>query len=76
MVEFAGKVGNAHLRDLLEVALAGRGAFRRFKDVLLDHPAEGERWYKFRDGQVRAAAREWLAENEIDATTAPPRRRP
>ncbi len=75
MAEFASTVGDARLRDLLEVALNGRGAFRRFKDVLHDHPAERERWFAFRDGQVRAAAREWLAENEIDATTAPPRRR-
>ena len=76
MAEFAATVGNAHLRDLLEVALNGRGAFRRFKDVLLDYPAERERWFAFRDGQVRAAASEWLAENEIDATSTPPRRRP
>jgi len=76
MADFAGTVRNAHLRDLLEVALAGRGAFRRFKDVLLDYPAQREAWFAFRDGRVRAAAREWLAENGIDPTTAPPRRRP
>jgi hypothetical protein len=76
MAEFAGAVGNAHLRDLLEVALDGRGAFRRFKDVLHDYPAQREAWFAFRDGQVRAAAREWLEENGIDPTTAPPRRRP
>ena len=74
MAEFAGTVGDARLRDLLEVALNGRGAFRRFKDVLHDHPAERERWFAFRDGQVRAAAQEWLAENGIDPTTAPSRR--
>ncbi len=76
MAEFTGTVRDAHLRDLLEVALDGRGAFRRFKDVLLDHRAEREAWFAFRDGHVRAAAREWLAENGIDPTTAPPRRRP
>jgi hypothetical protein len=76
MAEFASTVGNARLRDLLEVALNGRGAFRRFKDVLHGYPAERERWFAFRDEHVRAAASEWLAENEIDATTAPPRRRP
>ncbi len=75
MAEFASTVRDARLRDLLELALNGRGAFRRFKDVLLEHPAERERWFAFRDGQVRAAASEWLAENEIDATTAPPRRK-
>jgi hypothetical protein len=75
MADFAGTVGSARLRDLLEVALAGRGAFRRFKDLLLDYPTEREVWFAFRDGHVRAAARDWLEENGIDPTTAPPRRR-
>ncbi|MGH9316937.1 MAG: UPF0158 family protein, partial [Thermoanaerobaculia bacterium] len=75
MAEFAGTVRDARLRDLLEVALDGRGAFRRFKDVLFDRPAERERWFAFRDGRVREAAREWLAEHDVDPTTAPPRRR-
>ena len=76
MADFAGTVRNAHLRDLLDVALAGRGAFRRFKDVLLEYPAERDAWFAFRDGHVRASAGEWMAENGIDPTTAPPRRRP
>jgi hypothetical protein len=76
MAEFASTVGDVRLRDLLEVALNGRGAFRRFKDVLHDYPAEREGWFAFRDGRVRAAAREWLAENGIDPTTAPSRKRP
>ena len=76
MAEFAGVVRDARLRDLLEVALNGRGVFRRFKDVLFDHPAEREAWFAFRDGHVRAASREWLAENGIDPTTAPSRTTP
>ncbi len=76
MEEFASSVGKAGLRNRLEAALVGRGAFRRFKDVLLDDAAERERWFAYRDEQVRAAAREWLAENGLVATTTPPRRRP
>lgn len=75
MAEFAETVGDARLRDRLEVALDGRGAFRRFKNVLLDFPAERERWFRFRDEHLRAAAREWLAEHDIEPTTAPPERR-
>jgi hypothetical protein len=71
MAEFAGTVGNARLRDLLEVALDGRGAFRRFKDVLLDYPAEREMWFAFREGHVRAAVWEWLVVQGIEPTTAP-----
>jgi hypothetical protein len=75
MEEFSGTVGDARLRDRLEVALDGRGAFRRFKNVLLDDPSERERWFGFRDERLHAAAREWLAEHDLEATTAPPGRR-
>lgn len=74
MEEFTGTVGEARLRDRLEVALDGRGAFRRFKNVLLDFPTVRERWFAFRDERLRAAAREWLAERDIEPTTAPPER--
>lgn len=74
MEEFAGTVGDARLRDRLEVALDGRGAFRRFKNVLLDAPDERERWFAFRDARLRTATREWLAEHGIEPTTEPPER--
>jgi uncharacterized protein UPF0158 len=74
MAEFASSVGDTRLRDRLEAALDGRGAFRRFKEVLLDHPTERERWFRFRDERLREAARRWLAEHDIEPTTAPPTR--
>jgi len=73
MAEFAASVADARLRDRLEVALDGRGAFRRFKNALLDAPDERERWFAFRDARLRAAAREWLAEQGIEPATTPPR---
>ena len=74
MVQFAGSVEESRLRELLEVALDGRGAFRRFKDVLARWPQERERWHAFRDECARNAMLEWLAAHEIEPTTAPPRR--
>jgi hypothetical protein len=74
MAEFTATVGDARLRDRLEVALRGRGAFRRFKEVLLDAPGERERWFAFRDARLRVAARDWLAEQGIEPTTVPPER--
>jgi hypothetical protein len=56
--EFAATVGDAKLRDMLDIALDGSGAFRRFKNVLLDFPEERERWFAFRDERLYAAARE------------------
>ena len=39
MEDFIATVGDERLQELLEVAIQGRGAFRRFKDVLAQHPA-------------------------------------
>ncbi|MGH7413123.1 MAG: UPF0158 family protein [Candidatus Rokuibacteriota bacterium] len=75
MGDFAVSSRDARLRDRLEVALDGRGAFRRFKDVLLGQSAERERWFALRDQRLHEAAREWLAGHDIEPTTAP-RRRP
>ena len=53
---------------LLEVAINGKGAFRRFKDVLLNYPEERERWFKFRDDRMEKRAVEWL--ESIDVSLA------
>jgi hypothetical protein len=74
MEEFTASVQDRRLRNGLESALDGRRPFRRFKDILLEAPAERERWFAFRDERLRAAAREWLAEQGIEPTTLPPDR--
>jgi uncharacterized protein UPF0158 len=73
MAEFASSVCHPRLRNELDVALDGRGAFRRFKRVLSGHPAERERWFGFRDQRLHETAREWLADHGIEPTTIPPR---
>ncbi len=60
MRDFAGRVGDRRLRELLEVALAGKGAFGRFKAVLADHPEEQTRWYAEHDQHMAEQARAWL----------------
>ena len=60
MVDFITTLENEHLAELLGVAIDGKGAFRRFKDVLLDHPEEDERWFRFKDDRMEARALEWL----------------
>lgn len=63
MEDFAETVADPHLRELLAVALHGKGAFRRFKDVLLGFPAERERWFAFSNDRLRERIKEW-AEDE------------
>jgi len=75
MAEFVATVDDARLRDRLEIALDGRGAFHRFKNVLLDFPVDRERWFAFRGERLRTAARQWLADQRIEPTTAPPAKR-
>ena len=76
MVEFTGTVADDRLRDRLEVALDGRGPFRRFKNALSYHPDERERWFALRDARLREVAREWLAAHGIRAPSPPERRAP
>ena len=62
MVEFIGTVDDPDRADLLGIAIEGRGAFRRFKDVLARWPGELDRWYGYADDRQRGRARAWLAE--------------
>ncbi len=67
MEAFIETVADPRLANLLEYAIRGRGAFRRFKDVLADHPPDRERWFVFKGQQLRLRVLEWLAEEEIEA---------
>ncbi|MFP4038026.1 MAG: UPF0158 family protein [Desulfobacteraceae bacterium] len=68
MEDFIETVEDEHLAELLEVAIDGRGAFRRFKDVLLNYPEERERWFRFKDERMRERVLEWLEEISIDVS--------
>ena len=60
MVEFTEKVEDELLREKLSIALDGKGAFRRFKNVMLDYPDYREKWFKFRDERINKKVIEWL----------------
>ena len=51
-------------QDVLEHAIRGKGAFRRFKDRLFDLGME-QNWYKYRDACYEKIAREWCEKYEI-----------
>jgi Uncharacterised protein family (UPF0158) len=56
---FIGTVRSPGRADRLEIAISGRGAFQRFKDVLGRWPGELDRWYAF--SAERQRGRAWLA---------------
>ena len=73
MEEFIPQVDNQRLRDRLSDAIAGKGAFRRFKDVLLSYPDVRQQWFAFENDVKRKWAAEWLATLGIESTWQPPR---
>src|SRR6266508_6497279 len=65
MEVFIGRVRDPRARDLLERAIAGRGAFRRFKDTLLDFQELREVWFAFHDARMERRVIEWLADQGL-----------
>src|SRR5215475_9478450 len=72
MERFVGSVTEPQLRERLVMAIDGKGAFRRFKDVLLAYPAERERWFTYRADLLHWHMHQWLIEHEIEPTTPAP----
>jgi predicted thioesterase len=64
MTDFADTVTNSRKREQLEVALSGRGAFRRFKDAV-NRLGIADAWYAFRDRRYLEFARDWCIEEEL-----------
>ena len=62
MQAFIATVADPGRADRLEIAIQGRGAFRRFKDVLERWPEELDRWFAFSEERQRGRARSWLAD--------------
>lgn len=65
MVDFAETVTDKALREKLAIALDGKGAFRRFRNVL-EQAGEVDRWYAFKEERLRDAAVEWLLDHGIE----------
>lgn len=66
MEAFIEAVADPQLQRELERAIDGRGAFRRFKDVLLDYPAERQRWFAFQNDIMRRRVLDWLDAMDIE----------
>lgn len=70
MERFIPMVDDPELRSKLTSAIDGKGAFRRFKDVLMAYGPERERWFAFRSERLRIFMEAWL---NAHALTAIPR---
>ncbi len=70
MERFIATVEEGPLRTKLLQAIDGKGAFRRFKDVLMAFPVDRERWFTFRSERLRTCMEGWL---EAQGVTPVPR---
>ncbi len=66
MERFVGSVVDDALRERLIISIDGKGAFRRFKDVLLAYPAERERWFSYRADLLHWHIHNWLTDNGLE----------
>lgn len=65
MEDFIAQLRDPSARRLLARTITGRGAFRRFKDALLDHPELRRSWFAFHDARGELRAIEWLVERRL-----------
>lgn len=65
MREFTYALPNGRLQDILFRALSGRGAFRRFREVLDDYDETGK-WYAYKEAAYEQIAREWAERHDIE----------
>jgi hypothetical protein len=60
MADFIETIEDSVLREKLSRVLDGKGAFRRFKGVLIDYPKERKRWHGYNAKVMKKEIIEWL----------------
>jgi len=71
MERFIPMVDEPELKGKLVQAIDGKGAFRRFKDVLMSYAADRERWFTFRSERLRTFMEAWLSAHAMKAVPRP-----
>ncbi len=72
MERFVASVEDGALKERLILAIDGKGAFRRFKDVLLSYPVERDRWFQYRSNLLHIYINGWLNSKDITIGEQPP----
>lgn len=71
MERYIPMVDDPELRAKLAASIDGKGAFRRFKDVLMAYGPERERWFAFRSERLRIFMEAWLNAHALKAVPRP-----
>jgi hypothetical protein len=72
MERFVTSVEDPTLRERLVLAIDGKGAFRRFKDVLLSYPVERDRWFTYRGALLHIYINAWFGARDVAIGELPP----
>jgi hypothetical protein len=64
-------IDDDELQTKLTKAIDGKGAFRRFKDVLMSYGPERERWFAFRSERLRIFMEAWLNAHALNPVKRP-----
>ena len=71
MERYIPMVDTPDLQQRLTRAIDGKGAFRRFKDVLMGFGPERERWFAFRSERLRIFMEAWLNAHALNPVKRP-----
>jgi hypothetical protein len=71
MERYIPMVEDPDLQAKLGQAIDGKGAFRRFKDVLMAYAPERERWFTFRSERLRIFMEAWLSAHALNPIARP-----
>jgi Uncharacterised protein family (UPF0158) len=62
---FCLTVSDQRKQESLLRAIKGKGAFRRFKDKIIDFEIE-DQWYSYRDERFKQIAIKWCQDNNVN----------
>ncbi|MGE7768204.1 UPF0158 family protein [Peribacillus sp. NPDC096540] len=65
MEDFCLTVGDLRKQNTLLLEIKGKGAFRRFKDKIINLDIE-DQWFSYRDERYKQIAKEWCQDNNVN----------
>jgi hypothetical protein len=71
MERYIPMVEDKELQEKLARAIDGKGAFRRFKDVLMTYGPDREKWFTFRSERLRIFMEAWLNAHALNPVRRP-----
>jgi hypothetical protein len=71
MERFIATVVHQELKERLQDSIVGKGAFRRFKDVVTQYADERKRWFTFRDVLAHQFILDWVKQHKLEPVEIP-----